>query len=148
MKQKVMVWLMLTIVLASARPCWAGRQDQQITPAVEETKARVAEAKAKGYRVTIKLTPDGRFTTGGKSGASMRGKVVAITDDGFEIADVNHLHADIRATILYSETASVKRQSGVTKVFKNIGGYSLLVAVGAVMMPVMIVSSLTGHPLL
>ena len=143
MKQKIMIWLMTIIMLASASPCLADGQDKQNAPAVEEIKARVTEAKAKGYRLTVKLTPDGRFKLGGKPGASMSGKVVAITDDSFEIVDTSPLNADIRATILYSETASVKRQNAVGKVFKNIGEYSLLAAI----VPVMIVSSLIGHPL-
>lgn len=147
MKQKAMVWLLTISVLASASPCLAGGQDRQTAPATEEIKARVVEAKAKGYRVTVKLTPDGRFTTGGKPGASMSGKVVDITSGGFQIMDTSPLNGHTGAAILYSDVASVKRQNAAVKVFKNIGGYSLLVAVGAVMMPVIIVTSLTGHPL-
>jgi hypothetical protein len=147
MNQKVMAGLLTFIVLVSASPCLAGVQDPQTAPAVEEIKTRVAEAKAKGYRLTVKLTRDASLNLGRKPGASVSGKVMAIMGEGFEIMDHSPLNGDTGATIRYSEVVSVKRQSAVGKVFKNIGEYSLLAAIGTVGVPVLIVSSLIGHPI-
>jgi hypothetical protein len=147
MNQKVIAGALTFIALVAASPCFAGGQDMQTAPDVEEIKTRVAEAKPKGHRLTVKLTRDASLKLGRKPGASVSGKVMAITGEGFEIRDHSPLNGDTVATIRYSEVASVKRQSGVGKVFKNIGEYSLLAAMGTVAVPVLIVSSLIGHPI-
>src|SRR5262245_41623600 len=147
MNQKVMAGLLTFIVLVRAGHWLPGVQDRQTAPAVEEIKTRVAEAKAKGYRLTVKLTRDASLKLGRKPGASVSGKVMAIMGEGFEIMDHSPLNGDTGATIRYSEIVSVKRQSAVGKVFKNIGEYSLLAAIGTVGVPVLIVSSLIGHPI-
>ena len=147
MNQKVIAGALTFIALVGASPCFAGGQDLQTSPDVEEIKTRVAEAKAKGHRLTVKLTRDASLKLGRKPGASVSGKVMAITGEGFEITYHSPLNGDTGATIRYSDVASVKRQSGVGKVFKNIGEHSLQAALSMVVLPVMLVSSLIGRPI-
>jgi hypothetical protein len=144
MKQKVIVWFMMIIGLASASPCLAGGQDPQTAPAVEEIKARVAEAKAKGYRVTVKLNRDASLKLGRKRGASVNGKVTEIMGKGFTLTDRSPFDGQVNITIDYADVASVKRQSSAVKVFRDIGQYSLFVAAGAVAVPLYFVAGLLG----
>jgi hypothetical protein len=147
MNRMVIAGALTLIALVSASPCLASGQDLQTAPAVEAIKTRVVEAKAKGYRLTVKLSRDASLKLGRKPGASVSGKVVAITGEGFEITDHSPINGDTGTTIRYSEVASVKRQSAVGRVFKNIGEYSLLAAMGTVGVPVLLVSSLIGRPI-
>jgi hypothetical protein len=147
MNQKFIAGALTFLALVCASPCFAGGQDLQTSPDVEEIKTRMVEAKAKGHRLTVKLTRDASLKLGRKPGASVSGKVMAMTSEGFKIMDHSPLNGDIVATIRYSEIASFKRQSAVGRVFKKIGEYSLLAAIATVGVPVMLVSSLIGHPI-
>ncbi|HMF58189.1 MAG TPA: hypothetical protein VK619_17735 [Pyrinomonadaceae bacterium] len=149
MKQKMALLLIIVTLLCAPLPVNAAGNQKALT--VDEVKARTVEAQASRREIIVRLRPGAKIFVGSKAfpyeianGANLSGRVKAVGENDFTLSSASSRTGEVTAVINYADVLGVKHQSGVAKLFKNIGRYSLLSAASVVIIPLFAIETLLG----